>query len=313
MPSIRQFEVFRALAEHRHFGRAAQALGVTQPALTRSLQKLEQRLGVSLFDRQGMEPTVFGDAVMRFAEPAVGGFAELQRELSLLQGLGTGSLIVAMGPYPADISGGRAAALLSSEHPRLTVALRVCNWSEAVRDVLQNVADLALAELSEAELNADLETEPVRRAQGHFFCRAAHPLARRKQLLLDELLEFPWTGPSYPGRIRAVLPKVDGPFGSFDADADRFNPRVLVETFSMAKEIVLSSNAISAFVPGQLKDELKTGQCVKLPVDLPNLSVNYGFIIKRGRAVPGVTSVHGDRARHRANDRKLNGRGVVVR
>jgi DNA-binding transcriptional LysR family regulator len=42
MPSVRQFEIFHALAKHRHFGRAARALGVTQPALTRSLQKLER-------------------------------------------------------------------------------------------------------------------------------------------------------------------------------------------------------------------------------------------------------------------------------
>ena len=73
MPSIRQFEALRALASHRHFGRAAQALGVTQPALTRSLQKLEHGLGAPLFDRQGMAPTAFGEAALRFADPAAGG------------------------------------------------------------------------------------------------------------------------------------------------------------------------------------------------------------------------------------------------
>ena len=80
MPSIRQLEAFRAVAKHRHFGRAAQELGVTQPALTRSLQKLERRLGVPLYDRHEMSPTVFGEATLRFAEPAVDGLAELKRE-----------------------------------------------------------------------------------------------------------------------------------------------------------------------------------------------------------------------------------------
>ncbi len=283
LPSLRQFECFRTIAEHRHFGRAAQALGVTQPALTRSLQKLEGRLGVTLFDRQEMSPTVFGEAVLRFAEPALGRFNELQRELLLLQEIETGGLVVAMGPYPADISGSRAAALLSAQHPRLAITLRVCNWSEAIRDVLHNAADLALAELSEAEQNTELQTEVVRRAQGYFFCRASHPLALRKKLGLDDLLEFPWVGPSYPSRIRDTLPKIDMPFGAFDTDYDRFSPRILVETFSMAKDLVLAGDAISAFVPGQLEDEFKTGRCVKLPLLLPTLSVNYGFITKRGR------------------------------
>jgi DNA-binding transcriptional LysR family regulator len=87
------------------------------------------------------------------------------------------------------------------------------------------------------------------------------------------------------------------PFGAFDADCDRFSPRILVETFSMAKEMVLNGNAISAFVPGQLQSELKTGQCVKLPVNLPNLSVNYGFIVKRGRTLSPASKAFMDRVR----------------
>lgn len=285
MPSIRQFGVLRVLSEHRHFGRAAQALGVTQPALTRSLQKLEAMLGVPLFDRQAMAPSVFGEAALRFAETALGGYAELRREITLLQGADTGALVVAMGPYPADISGRRAAALLSTHHPKLSITLRVCNWSYAMSDVLQNAADVAIAEISEAEQHPDLETVLVRRAQGYFFCAANHPLAKRKKLVLDDLLEFPWVGPTYPGRIRAVLPEVDMPFGTFDPQHGQFNPRILVETFSIAKDLVLNGAGIGAFVPGQLEEELKARRCVRLPLDLPDLSLNYGFITKRGRTL----------------------------
>jgi DNA-binding transcriptional LysR family regulator len=49
MHSIRQFELVKALATYRHFGRVTAALGVSQPALTRSLKHLEVRLGVPLF------------------------------------------------------------------------------------------------------------------------------------------------------------------------------------------------------------------------------------------------------------------------
>ena len=283
MPSLRQFEIFRELATRRHFGRAAQALGVTQPALTRSLQNLERGLGVSLFDRKAMAPTLFGEAALRFADPAFGGFSELLRELALLQGLEAGGLKVSMGPYPADISGGLAAAMLSSEHPKLAIALRVCDWSEATRDVLDNAADLALADVSEAEERAELETEILRRSRGRFFCRAAHPLARRKRLALNDLFEYPLVGSSYPARARPTLPEAEGPFGVFDRESDRFTPRILVETFPMARDIVLNSDAIGAFAPGQLRDELERGSCVALPVESPALRLNYGFIVKRGR------------------------------
>jgi len=50
--SCRHLEMVRALAQHRHFGRAAQALGGSQPSLTRSLEHLGKMLGVRLFERQ---------------------------------------------------------------------------------------------------------------------------------------------------------------------------------------------------------------------------------------------------------------------
>ena len=66
-------------------------------------------------------------------------------------------------------------------------------------------------------------------------------------------------------------------------ESDRFTPRILVETFPMARDIVLNSDAVGAFAPGQLRDELERGRCIALPVELPALKMNYGFIVKRGR------------------------------
>jgi len=58
MHSVRQFEMIRALARHRHFGRAAAELGVSQPALTRSLQHLEDDLafGCSIATARSSRP-----------------------------------------------------------------------------------------------------------------------------------------------------------------------------------------------------------------------------------------------------------------
>src|SRR5271166_3533432 len=98
MHSARHFALVRALAEHRNFGRAAGALGVSQPSLTRSLKHLEDTLGVPLFDRAGVTPTIFGEIVLRHGRLVLSGFAELTREIALVKGLEIGSLVVAMGP-----------------------------------------------------------------------------------------------------------------------------------------------------------------------------------------------------------------------
>jgi DNA-binding transcriptional LysR family regulator len=285
MHSIRQIEVVTALAKHRHFGLAAKALDVSQPALTRSLKQLEADLGVLLFDRRGVTPTLFGEIVLRHGQKAVIEFQELMREITLARGAEIGELRIAAGPYSAHISAERAIGLLTAQHPQLTVELRIANWTSVVTDLLQGTVDLGFADISEYQQEPDLDAEMVRTSRLAFFCRAGHPLADKRYLTIDNLLEFPWVGPAAPRRLRRALPEVDKPFGRFDASSDQFHPRVLVETFSAAKLIVLAGPGIGATLPFQIEPELRDGQCVLLPFEAPWLSLNYGFITKRGRTL----------------------------
>ena len=283
MHSVRQIEVVKALAKHRHFGRAAKALGVTQPALTRSLKQIESELGVKLFDRQGVTPTLFGEIVLEHGGRAVAEFNDLARELALAKGMETGEVRLAVAPYPADISGVRAMAILSERRPKLRIELRSTNWTRVVEDVRQGAADVGLADVSEAEHDSELHVETLRTSQGVFYCRAAHPLTRKARLGLAELLDYPFVGPILPARFVGALPKGPNGFGVLDELENCFRPRVLVETFYTAKRIVLESAAIGAALPSQIERELKEGLCVILPVEAPWLRLNYGLILKRGR------------------------------
>jgi DNA-binding transcriptional LysR family regulator len=283
MPRIRQLEIVRALAQHRHFGRAAQALGMSQPNLTRGLKQLEALLGVPIFDRQGVTPTSFGEIILRHGDKALASFHELTRELSLAKGLEVGELRIIAGPYPANISGERAVGILLQRHPNIFAEIRSANWERAIGDVLEGAADLGFAEVTGALKNDDLQVQPVRKSQVFFFCAAGHPLAGRERLTLDDLLEYPWAGPSLPERYRAALPTEDRPFAVFGADRNRLHPRALVGSFSAAKQVVLGGHVLSVAIHCQIARELNEGLLVRLPYEAPWLSLNYGFITKRGR------------------------------
>jgi DNA-binding transcriptional LysR family regulator len=283
MHSIRQIEIVRTLARRRHFGLAAKDLGVSQPALTRSLKQIEAALGVLLFDRQGVTPTIFGEIVLAHGGRAAAEFHELMREIALAKGIEAGELRVSAGPYPADISATKAIGSMTARHPMLAIELRVANWTRIGDDVRERRIDLGLADISEAALDPELQTESIGAPQLSFFCAAGHPLAGKAHLKLEDLIEYPWVGASLPGRGRAVLPSLEKPFGIFDARNDRFHPRVLVETFSAAKDIVLAGQGLGAALKSQIAPELKQKRLVILPVDAPWLRLNYGFILKRGR------------------------------
>ncbi|UUZ65593.1 LysR family transcriptional regulator [Polaromonas sp. P1-6] len=80
----RQVMLLDALDEHRNLRRAAAAIHTTQPAATALLQQLEEGLGVVLFERhaRGMEPTVYGEVMIRYARGVLHDFAHAGDEMA---------------------------------------------------------------------------------------------------------------------------------------------------------------------------------------------------------------------------------------
>ena len=79
----RQLLLLTALDAHRNLGRAAQAMSMSQPAATKLLQQLEDTLAVALFNRlaRGMEPTAYGEVLIRYAKRVLTDFGSVREEL----------------------------------------------------------------------------------------------------------------------------------------------------------------------------------------------------------------------------------------
>ena len=135
MIEIRHLTHAIALAEHRNFARAAKSLHMSQPALTRNIQALEERVGVPLFERMstGVEPTDAGLLLLKRAKAILGQTDDLMREVG---GLGTGEqaeIRLASGPYPAGTIVGPAVAAMLGKWPELRFSLKVDHWVDAIR------------------------------------------------------------------------------------------------------------------------------------------------------------------------------------
>ena len=102
--SLRLLRHALTLAEHRNFPRAAVALGISQPALSRSMQNLERTVGAVLFDRrpQGVEPTDAGQLLLLRARELLSFSEEFVNEVSRTNSLHRGRIVCGAGPYPAE-------------------------------------------------------------------------------------------------------------------------------------------------------------------------------------------------------------------
>lgn len=281
---LRQLHYLLAIDRHRNFARAAEAIGLSQPALSRSLQTLERSVGARLFDRNRarVEPTVIGARLIMRARLLVNEAGDIERELRQLLGLQAGLLRLGAGPYPADISVGTAVGRLVRDHPGLRVDVSVGDWPSLTGRVLTGDLDLAVAESSLALANPRLAVELLPEHAGTFFCRAGHPLAIRRGLTLDDMRQYPFTVTMLPERLLALAAK-DDVAPRTDLPPGVGAPAIRVETFRLARCIVLESDAIGAAAPSQIADDVARGHLVALPLRPPWLRTRYAMIRLAGR------------------------------
>ena len=97
---LRHIRYFLAVAEHRNFTRAAEALHVSQPTLSQQIRQLEDTLRVQLLDRSGrtIQLTDAGTAYVRYAQRALQDLEAGKRAIHDVQELSRGSLRLAMTP-----------------------------------------------------------------------------------------------------------------------------------------------------------------------------------------------------------------------
>jgi LysR family hydrogen peroxide-inducible transcriptional activator len=189
--SLRDLEYFVAVAQERHFGRAADLCGVTQATLSEQLRKLEALLGFALFERtkRKVEPTVRGAAILEQAEALLGDarrfLDEARRSSEPLAGELRLGAIPTLGPYylPSVIALGRR------RFPRIALRLREATTDELLLALRHGELDAILVALPvplEGLVAEPLFFEPFRLA-----CPSDHALARRAQVRVRDVKAGP--------------------------------------------------------------------------------------------------------------------------
>ena len=297
MIEIRHLTHAIALAEHRNFARAAKSLHMSQPALTRNIQALEERVGLPLFERMstGVEPTDAGLLLLKRAKAILGQTDDLMREVG---GLGTGEqaeIRLAAGPYPAGTIVGPAVAAMLGKRPGLRFSLKVDHWVDAIRKLRERRVDFALCEASEVR-DADLEVIPLLPHPGRPVVRRDHPILASGVSSMKQVLEWPMAITSrLPSRILSKLVPASRSKGGFE-------PLVQCEDVGLLKTLVRESDVVGIFPLAMVEDDLIAGRMVALEVEEPWLATGFGLFHLKDRKLPQVAKEFIDEL-HKADER----------
>jgi len=184
---------FIAVAEEQHFGRAAARLGMKQPPLSQSIQRLESSLGVSLLERtsKGVHLTAAGRALLQEARTLVDGAEAAQRRVLLAASGERTRINLGYMPWSMVRAVPQAMRRFAAQWPGVKIKLYERSSQQQVAALRAGNLDLGIISLRNAE-SAGLETVVVEHSEMALAVPAGWPLAQRRQLRLAEAAALPF-------------------------------------------------------------------------------------------------------------------------
>jgi LysR family transcriptional regulator, transcriptional activator of the cysJI operon len=143
-----RLKVFRTVAQHLSFRKAAEYLFLTQPAVTLQIKALEEDLGVRLFERapNGVSLTPQGVVLLHYARKVAALVAEAEQELASADGKMSGEFAIGVSTTIAQYVLPRLIGAFLAEHPRVQLSLHSGNTEEIVQLLLAEKASIGLIE-----------------------------------------------------------------------------------------------------------------------------------------------------------------------
>ena len=276
---LRQLRHAHAVAAHRSFARAAKALSITQPALSRSIQMLEARLGTRLFDRNtaGVDLTDAGRLLLDKASTLLELADDLARKTASLRNSGNGYLSIGAGPYPTAMLLGNALAKIAAEMPGARVHVVDTDWSESIEMVRRCELAFVIAETSTVVDDPGFSVTGLARHQAYFVVRAGHPLTKVAASTVEEILAFPLAlTERLPPRILDHL--LDASRDKRGGGSAPREPSYACSSLEVLKRLVAQSDVVAPFPMSLIRDDVAAARLVALPSPPNWLHLQYGII-----------------------------------
>lgn len=257
---IDRLQMFIALAQERHFGRAAEVCGITQPSLSSAIRHLEEQLGVQLVHRgsrfQGLTPE--GNRVLQHALRIVGDVRAMRDEMRVARSGLSGHLRIGVIPTALPMIAQLTRPFLD-RHPNISVAILSRTSAEILLGIESLQLDAGITYLGNEPLGRVLQT-PLYRETYCFLCTPSHAFAGRKALDWAEAAAEPLcllTGDTQNRRI----------INQHMADTASFTTPRVESNSTIALVAHVRSGGWSSIVPARMAELFTAGgQLVSVPM-----------------------------------------------
>ncbi|MGI0492485.1 LysR substrate-binding domain-containing protein [Alkalinema pantanalense CENA528] len=280
--TLEQLRIFLAVAEHLHFTRAAEALYITQPAVSAAIQCLEGEYRVKLFHRLGrrIEITDAGRLLQSEAQNIFEQVRLLERNLRELNNLQRGELYLGASLTIGNYWLPDKICLFNQRHPGIAVHCVLANAEEICEGTAAGRFDLGLVTGDlKPSLQEKLQQETVGLDRMQIVVGQNHPWFMIGQVTVDDLLQTHWIMRE-PGSGGQQL--FEQALVRWNIAIDQLNVALVLNSSEMVKAVVESGTLASAMPELMIRKELKIGtlRAIKVVSDQSTLSQPLSIIQK---------------------------------
>lgn len=185
--NFHQLHIFNVVAKHRSYSKAAAELYLSQPTVSVHLQKLEQELGMDLFEQLGRNIylTDAGRMLFGYTQKIFALAEEAERALEELQGLHKGRIRLGASTTPGIYYLPNLLGQFKEDYPGIELLLDVGNTSEIEKKILANQLDIAV--IGRQSVENDLISIPFRTDRFVMILSPNHPLLQQETITLEDL------------------------------------------------------------------------------------------------------------------------------
>ena len=266
------------LAEVHHMPTVGRHLGVSQPAVSAAVARLERALGHKLFLRtaRGLMPTDVGARWVRRFDRVLAELRYLEDDVAAARGTMEGVITVGTLPLVRTHVLPCAISSLLAKHPRLQVQSLESPYEQLCAGLLSGKVDFILGALRPLADKA-LTSEPLFADRLGLMASANHPLNRRRRIRFQDLREFPWVLSRSGTPLRESL-------ATFFAAHGEAAPMPTVETgdLAMVRGLLLQGPMLTVLSTHQLRYEVDAGQLCVLRFPMEGLQRHIGVTTRAG-------------------------------
>jgi DNA-binding transcriptional LysR family regulator len=279
---LRDLHILLAVARSGSMGKAAADLSISQPSISKAIADVEHAVGLRLLDRgpQGIEPTIYGRALLKCGTAVFDELRQGVQELEFLTDPGSGELRLGCTETMAAGFVSAVSDRVSRQHPRVNFHLIPGDSITLVnRELRQRTIDFAIGPVFRLALDQDISAEILFDDQFVVMAGAESKWVRRRKFKLADLIDEPW-----------ILPPSDSVPGTSISQAFRAvgleSPRAQMTSFSLPLHYhLLGTGRFLTMLPLSMLRFGKHLPLKLLPADVPSIPYPTAIITQKNRTL----------------------------